>query len=68
MDETAQNTSNTSISNNKPPTDAFEPSNRDLINLFVQQQIQIWGFDQVQTWFEEGFDCIVVNGKVIWVK
>ena len=54
--------------NGKPPTDQSEFTDQDLKNLFIKQQIDTWGFDQVETWFEIGFDLIVVNGKVIWVK
>jgi hypothetical protein len=58
----------TQTAHDAPPTDAFEPSDRDLKNLFVKLQIEIWGFEQVEEWFNNGFDLIVVNGKVIWVK
>jgi len=67
MDKLTDQTAQASI-NDKPPTDAFEPTDQDLENLFMKQQIQTWGYEQIDLWLSQGWDVIVVNGKVIWVK
>lgn len=68
MDYTKQTAQDVQHSNGKPPTDAFEPTDDDLKNLFVKQQIVTWGWEQVEDWFKDGFDLVVVKGKVLWVK
>lgn len=62
------NADNNNRANGVPPTEAFEVTDRDLINLFVKNQITTWGEDQVEAWFNEGFNVKVVGAKVIWVK
>lgn len=44
------------------------PTKGDLIDQFIKKQIDLWGFDAVQKTFDQGFEPMVVNGKVLWVK
>jgi hypothetical protein len=46
----------------------FVPEDGDLVSLFVKKQIEIWGWESVQKMFDEGFEPVVVNGKVLWAK
>jgi hypothetical protein len=48
--------------------DTLQPSKGDLIDLFIKKQIELWGFESVQRMFDSGFDPMVINGKVLWVK
>lgn len=51
-----------------PPTDALIPTNTDLINLFFQQQVNKYGWTQIERWYDEGYEIRVIAGKVMWVK
>jgi hypothetical protein len=44
------------------------PSKSDLIDVFIKKQIELWGFESVQRMFDQGFEPMVMNGKVLWVK
>jgi hypothetical protein len=52
---------------NVPPTDQLIPSEKDLINLFFQQQINKYGWNQIELWYAQGFEIRVIGNKVMWV-
>lgn len=43
-------------------------NNINPIEEFIQTQIRLWGFESVQRMFDEGFEPINVDGKVLWAK
>lgn len=51
-----------------PPTDALIPTDKDLINLFFQQQVNKYGWNQIERWYDEGYEIRIIGGKVMWVK
>lgn len=40
----------------------------DLIDMFIKRQVELWGFESVQRMFDQGFEPMIVNEKVLWVK
>ncbi len=44
------------------------PTKGDLIDMFIKRQVDLWGFEAVQKMFDQGFEPMVMNGKVLWVK
>lgn len=44
------------------------PTKGDLIDKFIKRQVELWGFESVQKMFDQGFEPMVINEKVLWVK
>lgn len=61
-----------SSNNNKPHeylADAIPiETSEDLVQIFINKQIELWGFESVQRMFDDKFEPRVIHGKVLWVK